>query len=838
MKFFRKNDGLISVFLTLILVPTLAFGCSVSDFVKIIGSKTVISGAADLTLNAALTNYDASLKDNYGLFAMSKTPENLQGELESYFNTCLNAANGDGVIGYENMLQLDSTSFALHTVANTEVCQPNIMNQQILEYSKYRAPVALGEDILEKLKKVKDTSRVQKAVEKQLDVGEAFEDVQEACDKVYQDLKGHVESQKNAPNMQNVVNEVSRNYLNMAIFVIAAVYFEQAENADGISRTQGNIAEYNEIANELNIDALGIDALNQNFECIVQCLSMDVDENLEATEEEKAQYEINQENVNKCRAKIEGNINAEMVVSEEVLKKADENLEKIKTTGEISKQNLEKIEELINDPNGIQKKLKEWKQAIDKIEDEEQKAAQNKQYEEYNKLLGKDSLNSIPDLKTKLENNIDYSSRMINHINSIKFCDIPIIENSNAYLTYQEVAKNYIISPYTLENLDDQSRLFHADKFTIEVARREEELKSIEDNEFYKQLKASNTSPSNGDKEEKENEVNSWIESGKDGQETAKEEPTGLQNADWDSITIPSTYLEKVEKEKKNDNLTSVDGSVSNIFGRRKMSKTSKSALQSGGSLLGDIASTGTSAVEKLYLSEYIMDMFSYYTVDKDSNGNSIDAKTLSGVKLSDNNTAMYRSEVEYILWGNKNAATNVAFTSGTIFGIRFVANCVYVFTDPEKVATAAAAAAAIASWTIFGVPLVQNAILLGMAIYETGVDISDLLAGKSVAFYHSTSMSNFKLNYKEYLQILLLINSISNEKKDRMLARTADCMQLNLKKRGAKTDMTTEVTMLTATADVTTSTMFLYMIPKLTGSSTQDESNKYTIKYKGVMAY
>ena len=45
MKFFRKNDGLISVFLTLILVPTLVFGCTVSDFVKIIGSRDNRPGA-------------------------------------------------------------------------------------------------------------------------------------------------------------------------------------------------------------------------------------------------------------------------------------------------------------------------------------------------------------------------------------------------------------------------------------------------------------------------------------------------------------------------------------------------------------------------------------------------------------------------------------------------------------------------------------------------------------------------------------------------------------------------------------------------------------------------
>lgn len=77
LKFCRKHDGAISIFLSLILIPTLLFAGVVVDGARIYGSKNMISGAGDLAMNGALAGYDGSLNDAYGLIAMSKTPEEL-----------------------------------------------------------------------------------------------------------------------------------------------------------------------------------------------------------------------------------------------------------------------------------------------------------------------------------------------------------------------------------------------------------------------------------------------------------------------------------------------------------------------------------------------------------------------------------------------------------------------------------------------------------------------------------------------------------------------------------------------------------------------------------------
>ena len=85
--FCGKQRGSICVLLTLILVPVLMFSGIIVDASRLFASKTVVSGAGDLTMNAALAQYDKKLKDTYGLTAMAKTPDSPdeQQKLEQMF---------------------------------------------------------------------------------------------------------------------------------------------------------------------------------------------------------------------------------------------------------------------------------------------------------------------------------------------------------------------------------------------------------------------------------------------------------------------------------------------------------------------------------------------------------------------------------------------------------------------------------------------------------------------------------------------------------------------------------------------------------------------------------
>ena len=171
----------------------------------------------------------------------------------------------------------------------------------------------------------------------------------------------------------------------------------------------------------------------------------------------------------------------------------------------------------------------------------------------------------------------------------------------------------------------------------------------------------------------------------------------------------------------------------------KNISSDAKSKTQSSSGFLEQVGKLLTDGRDKLYLSEYATQMFSYYTVDveKDSKGNTVKKTTLSGREFSADSNAMYKAEVEYILWGNESGQKDVQYTLNTIFGIRFLLNTLYAFTgDPEISEFSFTLATAIAGWTGFGVPIVQSVITIGLALAETAHDVEELKKGESVPIY------------------------------------------------------------------------------------------------------
>ena len=160
--------------------------------------------------------------------------------------------------------------------------------------------------------------------------------------------------------------------------------------------------------------------------------------------------------------------------------------------------------------------------------------------------------------------------------------------------------------------------------------------------------------------------------------------------------------------------------------------KASKEAI-SGFDKIGDILVGGR---DKLYLMAYTTTMFSCYTTNREE-GRGTNEKTLSGVPFSEKNNEAYRAEQEYILLGSPSLEENVNGVKLRIFGVRFLLNAIYAYTsDSELRNETFAMATTIAGWTGFGVPLVQNILLLGAALTESVLDINDLVSGKTVALY------------------------------------------------------------------------------------------------------
>lgn len=189
---------------------------------------------------------------------------------------------------------------------------------------------------------------------------------------------------------------------------------------------------------------------------------------------------------------------------------------------------------------------------------------------------------------------------------------------------------------------------------------------------------------------------------------------------------------------------------------KKKPSKSKgKGGLKTAQGIMAKFANLGDTLVNGVYLEEYFTEMFTCRTdnqrlnyLTKKEDADSLPVILLNGygnqasrsAKQLNINTEWYGKEVEYLLWGNSDLNTNLAFTDGTIFAIRFALNAIYAFTAPEIIQFVNSVATAIAGWTVIGVPIVAAVLTIGIAIAESGYDLYLLHDGRDVPIYKDQS--------------------------------------------------------------------------------------------------
>lgn len=215
-KYRRKRlcKGSISVLLSIILIPCLTFTALMVDYANIMMSKAVVESTGELVTNAALANYDTVLEEVYGLFAISQNEEELTANLERYFQNTLSAngimpqqsefsseiLNGIqqdlndyfGTVTADdinrNFLQIEYDNFSAQGVSGSELSNPDILKNQIVEFMKYRGPAEVGLDLLSSLNAFKLANDKTEVAEKKMDVDEKINELGETSKEFYNAL--------------------------------------------------------------------------------------------------------------------------------------------------------------------------------------------------------------------------------------------------------------------------------------------------------------------------------------------------------------------------------------------------------------------------------------------------------------------------------------------------------------------------------------------------------------------------------------------------------------------------------------------------------------------------
>jgi len=832
MEIFYRNNGAITVFLSLILVPILILAGIAVDAIRIYGAKAIVSGSAELAMNTGLASYDQVLKDVYGILSISADENELTNNLIKYFENTINSMgleineedsytkaiiediknmiSSPKKLEFNNLIDMETVNFVAKGVDGTQLYYPETVKRQIVEYMKYRGVVSLGSNFLDKANMFKEVPKQQEVIETKVEYENSLSDIDSACKEIYIAITkySNLKNELNNYSLDNFYMDSTKGtstYLGLKDInrLLISIYSNKAfiENPSKIIVNTSGLS-YHDVYSYLNsqigqnlINSIGkLDDKNSVDETIKYFFN--INKNSNDIAKIIKYYNVLPDKFDSYRSELIREFEREERIAKEAAKKNNvpfvpsENTALIEAENEYSalmnelniqmptiniyyndlgnrkdyiskliENELEKlnsdlnkkyflIKEIKNQANIASEKLnillkdiipevesknKAWEKKLNSLSEGDVKNSLKLQYEEISKSLDKEEIKKLKDanldntkylnklfIKEKLDISVNNLSKSIS-FNNINY-DLALKEADDIFLNNFYAPNSSNLSGLATKTFNDFSFYQYLNKVYRGL------IDESSNSNIYKE-------DAEAKKENLFDLVNTTIDTYE--KETNNKAAINLVPIDGEIYEDLATTLINVSLEESSKNVDRLS-SKENLAANKKIANNQTEAMKNSvgiieglGNFTGNLAE---GARDYLFVTEYMTEMFSCHTTNID---NSIE-KTLSGIEISKDNNYLFGSEMEYILWGQKGENTNKnnLYTTSSIFGLRFVLNTIYAYTDMEIKTFTLAAAISLAGFTGFGVPLVQNILILALAMGESALDISKLLKGQNVVLY------------------------------------------------------------------------------------------------------
>lgn len=169
----HKNRGAISVFLVMILVPCMLIASIFVDISRVQLSRAVAESSADLALSTLMANYDYDLSEYYGLMGSCQNIGEYYAAAAEYYDVSLRSrdvedeeiqllyqrvmndmgtGSGDETISDILRVQNRTQGALISPLEGANMYNATILQEQIVEFMKYRGPIVISQEILEKIR--------------------------------------------------------------------------------------------------------------------------------------------------------------------------------------------------------------------------------------------------------------------------------------------------------------------------------------------------------------------------------------------------------------------------------------------------------------------------------------------------------------------------------------------------------------------------------------------------------------------------------------------------------------------------------------------------------------
>ncbi|GAQ19901.1 hypothetical protein OPHB3_3886 [Oceanobacillus picturae] len=178
-KFIMDDKGAVSIYLIIITLLLFLFNAVLIDYARILVAERQTEQAAKVALRSTMSSYNQGLQDK-GLFAFDGDQGQSTELFKKVFAKNLEPGDGEGF----KFVDVQPEESEITTELNLErgLSNKDILEYQILEDMKYKAPIEIGEAILENFLSISD--EMEKASVYVDVIGEIEEDVEERENKL------------------------------------------------------------------------------------------------------------------------------------------------------------------------------------------------------------------------------------------------------------------------------------------------------------------------------------------------------------------------------------------------------------------------------------------------------------------------------------------------------------------------------------------------------------------------------------------------------------------------------------------------------------------------------
>lgn len=654
----KRSRGAVTVFVTLLLIPAILVSGSGVDLARIYAARGVARDANQLAANALLTEYDATLQDLYGLYAVIDGDDKLVQMVDAYVKASLFGEDvTDAQLGEFRLFwgkeAVTSTVETSDPLSNLE-----ILRRQIEEYSKYRVPVAIVKEVLERLgnESNKEMAANNEAVAKKLAVDEQLEEVlvkfNDVIDKADQLVDSYQREESSAYTAVNkAMGEIRTQLADM--LSVRQAYEEETDP----KKRDDLLAHFNAIAENITSCVQGGSVGRNWVPAYVDDDGNDVPGGWQ-TPEALFYTRSLQDTINRNAEKLEGHC-AKLDELVQLCQEADAAKGKLR-------QRIDELEAKLNDGTCSAELVSNMREEL----------------KDAKKLLDYD----FTDLGTQMKN---AANKYINNISAKTLKDIQGYGTpGGAFISFENLKNvtelpgfkiDFNVNPALYQNEPDRLQSIQSALSTYTAPQAYPSFQNISNDHkaVYELIKngkflvKSEGELSNEEKERKANVKKLFEYLGDIWNGLTDYQPApgadGYPNAAANSWAF-SQRNQGMELDFGLGALNMSDSGEGNIAGTLKTFTNLISGNMSIGDFLGGVLDN---AADRILLVGYSTQMFSNWTTKYTGEP----AVSLTGQEINASNNYFLHSEWEYLVNGNVNAGSNLGKITLTLLGLRFVAN-------------------------------------------------------------------------------------------------------------------------------------------------------------------